>query len=68
MSGRVTDLLLRRGMLEARVWVPALCYVGAAGLLIPGFIIHTPHACNMVRHGRGGSNRRRQPAARRGAT
>ena len=40
-SGRVTDLLLRRGMLEARVWVPALCYVGAAGLLIPGFVIHT---------------------------
>ena len=41
VSGRVTDLLVRRGMLEARVWVPALCYLGAAGLLIPGFIIHS---------------------------
>ncbi len=41
VSGRVTDLLLRRGMLEARVWVPALCYLGAAGLLVPGFVIHT---------------------------
>jgi MFS family permease len=41
VSGRVTDLLLRRGMLAARVWVPAICYLGAAGLLIPGFVIHT---------------------------
>jgi hypothetical protein len=41
VSGRVTDLLLRRGMLEARVWVPALCYLGAAALLVPGFVIHT---------------------------
>jgi hypothetical protein len=41
VSGRLTDLLLRHGMLEARVWVPALCYVGAAGLLVPGFVIHT---------------------------
>lgn len=41
VSGRVTDLLVRRGMLEARVWVPALCYLGAAGMLIPGFIIHS---------------------------
>ena len=40
-SGRLTDLLVRRGALEARVWVPALCYFGAAGLLIPGFLIHT---------------------------
>lgn len=40
-SGRVTDLLLRRGMLEARVWVPGLCYLGAACLLIPGFIIRS---------------------------
>ena len=40
-SGRLTDLLVRRGLLEARVWVPALCYLGAAGLLIPGFVIHS---------------------------
>ncbi len=37
-GGRLTDALLRRGMLEARIWVPALCYVGAAVLLIPGFV------------------------------
>jgi MFS family permease len=38
VSGRVTDLLLRRGMLEVRVWVPALCYLGATVLLIPGIV------------------------------
>lgn len=37
-SGRVTDLMLRRGNLSARVIVPAVCYVGAALLLIPGFV------------------------------
>jgi MFS family permease len=37
-SGRVTDLMLRRGNLSARVVVPAVCYVGAAVLLIPGFV------------------------------
>ena len=30
VSGRVTDVMLRRGYLEARVWVPAVCYLGAA--------------------------------------
>jgi hypothetical protein len=38
VSGRLTDAMLRRGFLEARVWVPALCYLGAALLLIPGFV------------------------------
>jgi MFS family permease len=38
VSGPLTDAMLRRGMLEARVWVPAVCYVGAGVLLIPGFI------------------------------
>jgi MFS family permease len=38
VSGRVTDTLLRRGVLEVRVWVPALCYLGAAALLIPGVL------------------------------
>jgi MFS family permease len=38
VSGRVTDTLLRRGFLEVRVWVPALCYLGAAALLIPGLV------------------------------
>ncbi len=41
VSGRVTDMLVRRGTLEARVWVPAVCYFGAACLLVPGFIIHS---------------------------
>jgi MFS family permease len=38
VSGRVTDLMLRNGYLEVRVWVPALCYLGAAALLIPGIL------------------------------
>jgi MFS family permease len=38
VSGRVTDIMLRRGFLEVRVWVPALCYIGAAVLLIPGVL------------------------------
>lgn len=38
LSGRVTDTLLRRGFLQARVRTPAICYLGAAGLLVPGVI------------------------------
>jgi MFS family permease len=38
-SGRISDALVRRGRLEARVWIPALCYLGAAALLIPGLLI-----------------------------
>src|SRR5579884_2701043 len=38
ISGRLTDALARRGMLEARIYVPAICYLGAAALLIPGFV------------------------------
>ena len=38
VSGRVSDLLLRRGLLEVRVWVPALCYLGAAAFLVPGIL------------------------------
>ncbi len=38
ISGRVTDAMLRNGFLEARIWIPALCYLGAAGLLIPGIL------------------------------
>ena len=41
VGGRVTDVLLRRGNLEARVWFPAICYGGAALLLIPGFLGHS---------------------------
>jgi MFS family permease len=38
ISGRVTDQLLRRGVIEVRVWIPALCYLGAAALLVPGVL------------------------------
>ncbi len=38
ISGRATDAMVRRGFLEARVWVPALCYLAATALLIPGVL------------------------------
>ncbi len=38
ISGRLTDVMLARGMLRARVLVPAGCYVLAALLLAPGFV------------------------------
>jgi MFS family permease len=38
VSGRVTDALLRRGVLNARVWVPAVSYIAAAVLLVPGIL------------------------------
>jgi MFS family permease len=37
-SGRLTDAMVRRGNVNARVVVPAVCYIGAAVLLIPGFV------------------------------
>ncbi len=38
VSGRVTDLMLKSGNLSVRVWWPAVCYLGAAALLIPGLV------------------------------
>ncbi len=38
ISGRLTDAMLRRGVLNARVWVPALCYLGATVFLVPGLV------------------------------
>jgi hypothetical protein len=38
-SGRVTDYAMRRGFLQARVVVPAGCYMGAAALFVPGLLI-----------------------------
>ena len=38
VSGWLGDMLLRHGMLASRVWLPAVCYLGAAALLIPGFV------------------------------
>ena len=38
LAGPVTDLLTRHGSLSARVWVPAICQVGAGLALIPGVL------------------------------
>ena len=38
VAGRLTDAMLRRGAVAARVYVPAVCYAGAALLLVPGLI------------------------------
>jgi MFS family permease len=38
VAGRLTDGLLRRGFLEARIVVPAVCYLGAGIVLIPVFV------------------------------
>jgi MFS family permease len=38
VSGRITDVMLHRGNLQVRVWVPAVCYLAAAVFLIPGFL------------------------------
>ena len=38
VSGRVTDHMVRRGFLEARVLVPAGCYLLATVLFIPGIL------------------------------
>ncbi|HWF53354.1 MAG TPA: MFS transporter [Solirubrobacteraceae bacterium] len=39
-SGSITDLMLRRGILESRVLVPAGCYMLAAVVLLPGILSH----------------------------
>jgi hypothetical protein len=38
VSGPLTDWMLRRGVINARVWVPAVSYVGAAIMLVPGVL------------------------------
>jgi len=38
VSGRVTDAMVRRGLLESRILVPAVCYMGATALFIPGLL------------------------------
>lgn len=38
VSGWLGDALLRRGWLNSRVVMPAVCYLAGAGLLVPGFI------------------------------
>jgi MFS family permease len=39
VSGSLTDALLKRGVLQARIVTPAICYFGAAALLVPGVLI-----------------------------
>jgi MFS family permease len=38
VSGQLTDRLLRAGVLAARIWVPAVCYLAAAVVMIPGIL------------------------------
>jgi MFS family permease len=38
VGGRLTDVLLRGGVLAARIYVPAVCYLGSAALLIFGIL------------------------------
>jgi MFS family permease len=38
VGGRLPDLLVQRGYLGARVWFAGVCYIGAALLLIVGFV------------------------------
>jgi MFS family permease len=37
-SGPLSDAFVRRGAIEARVWMPAACYIGGGLALIPGFL------------------------------
>ena len=37
-GGRISDTLVRRGVIEARVLIPAIGYIGAAVLFVPGFL------------------------------
>jgi MFS family permease len=38
VSGHITDSMLRKGILRARMMVPAVCYIGAAVVFIPGIL------------------------------
>ena len=38
ISGQLTDKLLKAGVLAARIWVPAICYLAAAVVMIPGIL------------------------------
>jgi MFS family permease len=38
LSGPISDAIARRGQFEARIWVPAVCYLAAVVFLIPGLL------------------------------
>lgn len=40
-GGHLGDMMLRRGNLTARLWIPASCYIGAALVLIPGLLVNS---------------------------
>jgi len=40
ISGWLSDAVVRHGYLNGRVWLPAICYLGAAVLLVPGLVAH----------------------------
>ncbi len=67
VSGRLTDYMLTRGFLNARVSVPAVCYFGAAAAARPRLPRQPPHARAVVRRRRRDADLGRQPAARRGS-
>ena len=39
LGGQLSDIMLERGNLAARVWFPGVCYIGAGLALIPGFAV-----------------------------
>ncbi len=39
LGGQLSDSMLERGNLAARVWLPGVCYIGAGLALIPGFVV-----------------------------
>jgi MFS family permease len=38
VGGWFSDVLVRHGYLNARVWLPSICYLSAAALLVPGIV------------------------------
>ena len=69
VSGRVTDMLLRRGHLEARIWIPAFSYIAAAVLLIPGLLLTiSPPPCGSTSPAPLSCRRRIPRSTRRGST
>lgn len=38
VGGWFSDVLVRHGYLNARVWLPSICYLSAAVLLVPGIV------------------------------
>jgi MFS family permease len=39
VGGQLSDAMLKRGSLDARIWLPGVCYIGAGLALLPGFLV-----------------------------